>query len=394
MSSPPAHQKLTRNSRLLIAISVSMCVLPILPVIVPYYQHQIGLSFQDFLIGEAIFAATMVLMEIPSGWLADIWKRKHVLFLACFTEMIGFVTLLFAFDFWSALLGQIIIGIGLSFSSGTISAMLYDELLHHGREDDYRKLEGKRHGYAMYMTGISAVFGGFLYSYDPFLPIWVTVVACFVAMAFCLSLSEPPRVKQVINISALHDMGAVLYDCFRGNKEIAAILFFVSFMFGATGAGHWMQQPYYIELGIPEIWFGVFAALGFLAGGMGGDLGYKLERWFRPVHILIGLWIVILLCWVLSAAVLWYHALILLMISNAAYGVGWPVVNDAINRRVDSSRRATYLSVASLLRRLVFVPLGFIIGWVVDDYGVQVGLLALAGFLLVANIGNVRRLTK
>ncbi len=80
------------------------------------------------------------------------------------------------------------------------------------------------------------------------------------------------------------------------------------------------------------------------------------------------------------------------MISNAAWGIGFPVMQDALNRRVDSARRATILSVASLMIRFVFIPLGIILGWVVDTYGIQNGLLALAGFVVVANIWNVRKL--
>jgi hypothetical protein len=42
--------------------------------------------------------------------------------------------------------------------------------------------------------------------------------------------------------------------------------------------------------------------------------------------------------------------------------------------------------------RLTFIPIGFAVGWITDSYGIQVALIALAGFVLFANIWNVKRL--
>ncbi len=42
--------------------------------------------------------------------------------------------------------------------------------------------------------------------------------------------------------------------------------------------------------------------------------------------------------------------------------------------------------------RLVFLPLGYVIGWVTDAHGVQAGVLALAGIVCLANLFNARKL--
>ena len=56
-----------RNIRLLELQDILQGMLFVVPVIVPYYRDEIGLSFQDFLIGQAVFAFIAVALEVPSG---------------------------------------------------------------------------------------------------------------------------------------------------------------------------------------------------------------------------------------------------------------------------------------------------------------------------------------
>ncbi len=136
-----------RNIRLLMGYTAAQCALPMVPVIVPFFENEVGLSFAEFLVIQAIFSVTMVLMEVPSGWISDIWTRKGTLMLSSLLCALGLGLLGVAEGFMQAAAAEILVAIGLSLSSGTITALLYDDLLDQGREDDYRRLEGKRHGF-------------------------------------------------------------------------------------------------------------------------------------------------------------------------------------------------------------------------------------------------------
>lgn len=381
-----------QNIRLLDYYNVLVCILPVMAVIVPFYQHQIGLTFQQFLIGEAAFAATVVAMEIPSGWLSDIWKRKHTLALAATINGIGMSAIGFADSFGMAVCGQVIMGIGISLSSGTTSALLYDSMLESGEAEHYRKFEGKRHALGMYTLGIASIAGGFLYELDAYLPVTISAVAYFLAIPMALLMTEPDRHKEAVRKNPFHDMAEVIKYSLHGHKEVAALIFFVAIMFGSTQAGMWMQQPYYMFLGIPEAWFGLFVSAGLLLGGMGSHLGHMLERRFQPVQILVGLWMCAVVFWLVSGVLPGYHALGLLLISSAAWGIAFPLIQDTINQRINSARRATVLSVSSLMIRFVFIPLGFAIGWVVDHSGADTAFIVLAAFVFLANLLNVRKL--
>ena len=79
---------MNRNIRLIYTHSIFTQMLFLLPVVVPYY-HSIGLSFRDFLLGEAFFSAVVLLAEVPSGWVSDVWKRRTTLMCGALFGMIG-----------------------------------------------------------------------------------------------------------------------------------------------------------------------------------------------------------------------------------------------------------------------------------------------------------------
>lgn len=192
-----------RNIRLLEAHAVCINMAFIIPVVVPFYRDRMGLGFDDFLIGEAAFAVTVVLLEVPSGWLSDVWKRRHVLLAGTVFELIGYALMLVADNLIMAMLAQSVIGIGISLLSGTNTAMLYDSLLSEGRAAEYRRHEGRRMGLGLYSVAAASVMGGFIYAVDARLPVILTLVTLVMGGVCCLMMTEPDRHRRVAESTPL-----------------------------------------------------------------------------------------------------------------------------------------------------------------------------------------------
>lgn len=141
---------MNRNIRLINLYTVCTNMLFILPVIIPYYKT-IGLTFQQFLMGEAVFSAIVLLSEVPTGWISDTFQRKTSLMVGLLFGVAGFATLIMADGFWTATAGQGLIGVCVAMNSGSVTAILYDSLLQEGRAGEYRRLEGKRHAISLYI---------------------------------------------------------------------------------------------------------------------------------------------------------------------------------------------------------------------------------------------------
>ena len=53
-----------------------------MPIIVLFYEDH-GLGLQDVFILKSVYSVAAVTLEIPSGYLADVWGRKKCLILGC-----------------------------------------------------------------------------------------------------------------------------------------------------------------------------------------------------------------------------------------------------------------------------------------------------------------------
>lgn len=371
-----------RNTRLILLMQMCYSAIFIIPVLMPYYKAEIGLSFRDFMVAEAMFAATAVLMEVPSGWLSDLWSRKNTLAAGLLANMTGYSLLLFAGSFTEAAIAQCVIGVGVSLISGTNSALLYDSLLQDGKENEYRRLEGLRHGSALYALSLACLAGGLLYQLSHHLPLLMTIAGQSIGVLCTLLLIEPKREYKAAEKHPVADMIDTMKFALHGHKEVAGIILFATVIFTATKVMLWVQQPYYSLLQLPEVWYGVFMSAGFLIGGMGGHLGHLLDGHVRNRTMFLFMLIMVVSACLIAGTARHLGVVPLLLVGSVMWGFGWPRVQSAINMRVSSERRATILSTASLMISLTFIPIGAGMGILSDAWGLQNALLALGLFIL------------
>ena len=355
----------------------------ILPVIIPYFEKEIGLTFQQFLIGEAIFAATIIAMEVPSGWMSDMWSRKGTLFIAAATCIIGFTGLLLADSFATAVIAQAIIGAGIAFHSGKVTSLIYDTLALKKKEHLYQKLEGKRHGINLYAVAIASVLGGILYQYDVKIPLMLDIATLCVALICAIFIVEPDRIKRPTDKNPLYDIFVTMKYALHGHREIAGIILVSTILFCTTKMVMWTQQPYMMHVGIPIDYFGYIIAFGFLFGGLIGQFGHYYNHNLSNRHtmmILTGF--TTLMC---LLAILWPVALsiIFILLISGVWGYGFPYAQNAINKYSDPARRATILSTLGLLISLMFIPSSLILGWVHETFDITYGIGYTAVQLLV-----------
>jgi len=91
----------------------------IIPVIVPFFESR-GLSLAQVFYLQAIFAAFVVLFEVPSGYIADVFGRRNVLIAGSIFHGLGFSWLYFAEGFAQLVLFEMTVGLGLSFLSAAV----------------------------------------------------------------------------------------------------------------------------------------------------------------------------------------------------------------------------------------------------------------------------------
>ncbi len=379
--------RIKRNLRLIDAYTIGTNMIFVLPVLLPYYRDQIGIGFREFLIGESAFAAIIVLCDVPTGWISDRWQRKNAQAMGIFFSMIGYGVLLFAHNFFMAVLAQATIGIGISLCNGTNTAILYDSLLSVGREREYRRREGRRQAICMYTIAISSIVGSLLYPLHHQLPLVAQLAAFACAfLASCL-LDEPERHRRVSERHPVMDVIATIKYAVHGHAEIGFVILSAAALFASTKLIMWSQQPYYMMIKVPEAWYGMLMAVGFMLGGLSSHLGHLIDGRISAQRALMCIWIMtILICLGASMNPGWHGVVLLMMGGSCIFCLASPRINEVINNNVDSSRRATVLSTQSTMVSLVFIPLSNVMGIVSKHWGIQAVLVAVALWLCLAGM--------
>lgn len=379
--------RVRKNIRLLQAYTILTNMSFVIPVILPYYRDEMGLDFQDFLIGEACFAAVVVLLEVPTGWISDVWHRKYTLALGALFDMLGYLCLVVGDSLIWAILGQSIIGVGISLISGTNSALLYDTLLDEGRTGEYRRLEGLRGGSGFYSVAAASIAGGFLYTADHHLPLYLSLVTLALAFVMAMMMVEPARHKKRPEKHPVADMVDTARYALHGHADVGIIILFAAMLFCSTKLIMWSQQPYYIAMGLPESLFGILMACGFFLAGFSSQMGHKLDGRVGSVSMMTVAWAVaVTVCVAASLHKGWVSVGLLMVGGSCLYGIAFPRVSEAINARVSSERRATILSTQGLMTSLFFIPVSTMMGWISEGHGVSGALLGITGWLCLAGL--------
>ena len=91
----------------------------------------------------AVWCATTIVREVPSGVLADRHSRKAIMVIGSIFRASGYLCWVFFPGFWGFLIGFVLSGIEGSLGSGAFEALGYGELKHFEREDEYAQVLGR-----------------------------------------------------------------------------------------------------------------------------------------------------------------------------------------------------------------------------------------------------------
>lgn len=93
----------------------------------------IGVGPLGISVNAVEFIIILLLLDVPSGILADRWRRKHVLTIAFLCMLAGSAVGAVSHNLWQYLVATLGIGGFVALTQGTFQALMYDSLTHpHG----------------------------------------------------------------------------------------------------------------------------------------------------------------------------------------------------------------------------------------------------------------------
>jgi MFS family permease len=370
-----------RNLFALYFVKVAKWMNLVMPVIVLFYQSN-GMTMQDIFTLQAVYSVTLMVLEIPTGYFADIAGRRTSILLGAILGFSGYLVYAVSGGFWEFMVAETILGVGMSLVSGADSAMLYDSLLAVKRDELYTRYEGRITSIGNFGEAFAGILGGLLASVTLRTPYYFQAAIAFAAIPAALFLIEPP-VHGPIRKPALRDVFSIVRKVLHGDRKL-----FWNTMFSAvTGASTltmaWFAQPYFSQIGLTVSWFGVAWAILNLSVGLTAIYAWRIEKRLGA-RVTVLLFTLLLLSGYLGLALLDSAAgLILLLLFYLARGLATPTLRNYINRITTSDIRATVLSVRNFVIRLLFAILGPFYGWITDKWGLSTALLSAGAIFAI-----------
>ncbi len=362
----------------------------IAPILIPFYESN-GLSATQVFTVQAVYSLTVLIFEIPSGYLSDVIGRKRTLILGSIFLPIGVGVYAFSNSFITFVIAEFIIAIGNSMRSGTESAVLYDSLNELKQTSEYKKTEGKAHFYHNVGTSTASVLGGFLALITLRTPFYINIITAAMLIPLSISLIEPRRIKLVSENHLKEILRIVKYSL--THAKIRSLIIYSSLLLSTGITGVWSYYMYFGKLGLSVGFYGVlFAVFGFCSA-LGGRQAHWLEN---KIGGKTSLFLILLISPIFISLGLIKSIFLIpfIFLNGFLWGFSVPLFMDYLNKIIKSDIRATVLSVESMISRFSFVIVAPIFGKLIDVYSLSFAHISMGVFFLVIGLLSLFLLKK
>jgi MFS family permease len=352
-----------------------------------------GMTVEQFSLLNVGWAAAIVLLEVPSGALADLLGRRAMIMAASLFMVLEMALLALvplgnlSLVFWVLLANRILSGAAEASASGADEALAFDSLREAGREKEWPDVLSKLMRRQSVFFVLTMLCGAMVYDAELInrvsdffhanlhltketcirIPVYLTLLMGLGACAASLRMKEPagfevaPRFEFAGAWKNMKD--AAVWILHR--PSVAYLLVFLVACDSIIRLHLTLGSQYLRLVKIPEASFGLFSALFAGLGFFVPKMAEKLVKQFgwKKNFCLLALYLWLSL-WALSLAVPYAGVVFSLFFSAGMFFIGY-FASHYLNEAIDSKQRATILSFKGLSINLGYGAIGLVYaGWV------------------------------
>ena len=347
-----------------------------------------GLSLSQFAILNVIWAATIVISEVPSGAFADTLGRKKLVVLSSFIMFVEIAMIAFVptgnttLVFGVFLINRILSGLAMSLASGADEALAYDTLKDEGKESAWPQVLQVQLRIASAVGIIVTLVGAAMYDVQFMtniyqliglpapedtrdlmrIPVYATLIVAMIAIYAAFNMREEKARTASFN-SRIETISASLKLTFSTGKWVLStpyvlfIMLYYSLFEHTSRMFLTMDSQYYRSIDIPILYFGfIGAGISIVKIILAGQSRRLAERMNPKAFIAImglstmGSYYWISLGWPIYGVIPALILIFIIMTMNI-------FVSYHLNKKTESHNRATVLSFKGLIFNLGY---GFI----------------------------------
>lgn len=355
------------------------------PVLIYYMMHVGKMALADIYIMEAVVLVISIVLEIPTGALADmIGRRKTMLIGALF--LLGDIAILgIASNPLMVWISDIVWALGFAFMSGADTSFLYDTLKSLGRGNEYKGIIGRSTCYRLVLIAVCSLFAGYIAEINIRLPLILCLPSMILMVVIVYLFKEPESgngYKFRKQLTLMRD--GILHAIFT--PRLLWIVVFSAFIAAISKAWFFTYNPYFEKVEISLQYYGyIFFLLNIIAAIFSYN-AEKMNAKFSNSQSVAGM-VVFLGFPILAMGVfLSQWAISMIFIQNIVRGYFRPFIDHMMHDFIDSEKRATVASVkAATAEGAEVVALG-IFSVLLKNYTLDASLIMLGGFTLIAGV--------
>jgi len=353
---------------------------PIYPLYaVMFVEH--GISALELSLLFSIWAAVGIVLEVPSGALADALSRKWLVVASGFLKAAAFLTWFCWQTFDGYAFGFVLWGLGSTLRSGAFEALLYDTLDARGEATQFTHHFGRIRALATTAIVVGELTGGLLivHGYDTVL-LASMVMPIVASVVFMFAVTEPARGEALFEAGYLSHLRAGLGEAAR-NPRIRYILLAFTCLVTASGTFDEFVNPVMFEAGfslqaVALVSAGIALAEAIAVANSGRFAGLGTRA-------LLGIMAAAAICLGLLPNLGGAAVPIALAVFFALFGLAGTVFAGRLQHEIEGNSRATVTSAASLGEGVGGIAWFLAFGAVAEATDMMKATIAFAGATLL-----------
>ncbi|HEY0639991.1 MAG TPA: MFS transporter [Pseudonocardiaceae bacterium] len=331
----------------------------------------------------AIWSLTSLLLEVPSGALADVVSRRLLLAVAALLKAVGFGLWTLTPGYWAFAVGFMLWGASGALTSGTLEALVHDELASIGAEEQYLRLSSRAETAGLTLCALGTAAGAPLVALGGYPATGAaSVLICLGLAGIALSFPARPRVTEVDGPTGIRAWLAMLRAGLAeasGVRAVRRLVVLCALLPGMTALDEFFPLVAW-SAGATAAMVPVFVLLPMLGQILGGaSAGWQRSGTAVGVIVIAGGLLIV--GGAVSGSLWWGFVAIALGYGAVQHAM---VVSDArLQAAVRGRARATVTSVAGLGSEVFAIGLYWVWALAVPPYG-QGGAVAVVAAPLVA----------
>ncbi|MDK2885746.1 MAG: hypothetical protein PWP54_304 [Thermosipho sp. (in: thermotogales)] len=346
-----------------------------------------GMSLTQIGLLEGIFHLTSFLMEIPTGSIADVFGRKLSRILGRFFWIISSITMLFGTNFFHFSIAMSLMALSYNLESGAGQALLYDSLKATNSEDEYMKIAGK----IELLTQIGMISGYLLGGYIAkikyeYVFIYSSLLG-LIALLQSLTFKEPKifEEKEKTTFKDVFINAFISFVFLKKKKDVLYLIFFSEGILVVGTIFFFYLQNYFLSLGINQFQIGIIMAFSGIFSAIMSYFTHRVEKKLGLKRLLIFIPFSYSL---LSLGLLSNIPYVFNMLLSGLIGVLYIVYIDYVNKKIPSEKRATILSMCSMVYSLYMIVFFPLFGKIADEFSFKVSFIFISVILMIFSIIN------